>query len=267
MFLTHILQTLSNKISGLLIGKTFTASTMGYYSRAEHTSDIATLSISGVLIQVTYPLYSAVQDDKERLISIIKRITTTLSFFTTPLMCLLILVAKPLFLILFSETWLPCVPYFQMLCIAGMAACLQAVNYQAISAIGKSKIMFGWEIVKRTAGIILQIGGLCLFGLKGLLLGNIISAWLAYFINITMVSNHVGYKNSQQIKDLSPTFIVSAIAIFVSYLGVEYLDLGVYLDGIVKALIFIIIYLIWALLFKPTAYHYALSIVKPIIKK
>lgn len=262
MFLTHILQTLSNKISGLLIGKTYTASTMGYYSRAEHTADIATMSISSVLIQVTYPIYSAVQDDKERLISIIKRIITSLSFFTTPLMCILILIAKPMFLFLFSERWLPCVPYFQVLCIAGMASCLQAVNYQAISAIGKSKVMFGWEIVKRTIGIVLQVGGLFLWGLKGLLLGNVISAWLAYFINITMVSKHVGYRNKQQIKDLLPTFIVSAFAFIISYFGVGFLDLVIYIDGIIKTLVFVVIYLFWALLFKPEAYVYVMSIIK-----
>lgn len=267
MFLTHILRTLSNKISGLLIGKVYTASTMGYYSRAEHTSDIATSSISGVLIQVTYPLYSAVQDNKERLINIIKRITTTLSFFTTPLMCVLILIAKPLFMVLFSETWLPGVPYFQILCIAGIASCLQAVNYQAISAIGKSKVMFGWEVVKRTLGIILQVGGLWLFGLEGLLIGNVISAWLAYLINISMVSKHVGYKNYQQIKDLSPTFIVSAIAYIVSYFGIGFLDLGIYLDGALKALVFVVIYTAWAVLFKPDAYEYAVSTVKSIMKK
>lgn len=267
MFLTHILRTLSSKISGLLIGKYYTASTMGYYSRAEHTSDIATMSISSVLIQITYPLYSAVQDDKERLINIIKHITTTLSFFTTPLMCLLILIAKPLFLLLFTETWLPCVPYFQVLCVAGIASCLQAVNYQAISAIGKSKVMFGWEIVKRALGIALQVGGLILFGLKGLLVGNVISAWFAYFINITMVSNHVGYKNYQQIKDLSPTFIVSFISVILSYFSVELFNLSVYIDGLVKTAVFLFIYVIWALWFKPDAYIYAMSVVKSIIKK
>lgn len=267
MFLTHILRTFSAKISGLLIGKTYTASTMGYYSRAEHTSDIATMSISSVLIQITYPLYSAVQDDRERLINIIKRVTTTLSFFTTPLMCLLILVAKPLFIFLFSETWLPCVPYFQALCVAGMASCLQAVNYQAISAIGKSKVMFGWELVKRTVAILLQVGGLLMWGLEGLLIGNVISSWLAYFINITMVSNHVGYKNYQQIKDLSPTFIVVTIAFFISYFSVGLFGFGVYTDGIVKALIFVSIYASWALIFKPEAYNYAMSIVKTIIKR
>ena len=152
MFLTHLFETLSSKISGLLIGRKFNPATMGYYSRAESTANMASLSIAGVMISTTYPLYAKVQDDKERLGNIIKRITTTLAYITYPILFVLILIAKPLFVLLFSEKWLPCVPYFQMLCIAGLATCLHAVNYQSIAAIGKSKIRFYWTMVNQVVG-------------------------------------------------------------------------------------------------------------------
>lgn len=267
IFLTHILRSLSSRISGLLIGKVYSASTMGYYTNASKTEDIASMSISSVLIQTTYPLYSAVQDDRPRLINMIKRITTTLSFFTTPLMCVLILVAKPIFIILYSDTWLPCVPYFQILCVSGLATCLQAVNYQAISAIGKSKVLFGWESVRRVIDLVLQVGGLYVFGLTGLLVGRVISTWIGYGINITMVSNHIGYKNIQQIKDLSPAFIVAAIAVAISYFGINPLGMTLYIDGVLKAIVFITIYASWAFIFKPAPFTYALGTIKSIILK
>ena len=107
MFLTHLFETFSNKISGLLIGRWFNPATMGYYSRAESTANLASLSVAGVMISTTYPLYASVQDDKERLANIIKRITSTLAYVTYPILFILILIAKPLFVLLFSETWLP----------------------------------------------------------------------------------------------------------------------------------------------------------------
>ena len=267
MFLTHLFTTFSQRITGLLIGRWYDPGTMGYYSKASETSKQATLSISGVMIQTTYPLYSAVQDDKERLINIVKRITSTLAYITIPILCILILIAKPLFIFLFSERWLPSVPYFQILCIGGMAGCLQSVNQQTIAAIGKSKVFFAWTIVKDSMGILLQIGGLIIGGLYGLLVGKVLSSWFSYFVNIALVSKYIGYKYYRQLLDLSPSFIVSFIAAGISYLCGLYLNSGLYLDALIKVVIFGIIYVGWSLLFKPEAYTYTLSILDSIKSK
>ena len=41
----------------------------------------------------------------------------------------------------------------QILCFAGLAVCLQAINLQAITAIGKSRTAFGWTLIKRVIGL------------------------------------------------------------------------------------------------------------------
>ena len=267
MFLTHLLTTFSQRITGLLVGRWYDSATMGYYSKASTTSKYATQSISGVMIQTTYPLYASVQDDKQRLINMVKRITSTLAFITVPLLSLSILIAKPMFVLLYSDRWLQCVPYFQILCVGGMAGCLQAVNQQTIAAIGKSKVFFVWTIVKQSIGIALQVVGLIVWGIWGLLVGKVLASWFSYFVNISLVSKHVGYKNFQQLKDLSPIFVVSAIAILAGYFGSSLLGWSLYPDGIVKALIFIAVYLGWSLLFKPEAYRYTLTVLDTLKSK
>ena len=267
MFLTHLITTFSQRITGLLVGRWYDPATMGYYTKASSMSKYATLSISGVMIQTTYPLYSAVQDDKDRLVNMVKRITSTLAYITIPMLCLLMLVAKPLFVMLFTERWLDSVPYFQILCIGGMAGCLQSVNQQTIAAIGKSKVFFVWTIVKHGVGIALQVVGLIVWGMWGLLIGKVLSSWFSYFINITLVSKHVGYKNYQQLMDLLPIFFVSGVAALASCYLISLLDLGLYLDGVVKAAIFLATYFGWSLLFKPEAYTYSLSVLSVLKSK
>ncbi len=260
MFLNHLFTTFSKRLTGLLVGRWYDPATMGYYSKASTTSKYATESLSGVMIQTTYPLYASVQDDKERLCNMVKRITSTLAFITIPLLCLLILIAKPLFVLLYTDRWLNSVPYFQMLCVAGMAVCLQAVNYQTIAAIGKSKTMFVWAVVKQSLGITLQVIGLIVWGMKGLLSGMIVSAWFSYFVNISLVSKHVGYKYYQQLRDLFPTFFVSGLSFTAGHLVSSVFDLGLYPDGLLKGIVFAVVYLGWSLIFKPEAYTYTLSI-------
>lgn len=262
MFFTSFLTTFSQRISSLLIGRKYDSAAMGYYTKATTTSQYATLSIAGVMIQTTYPLYASVQDDRDRLINLVKRITSTLAYISIPFLCVLIIIAKPLFLLLYSERWLACVPYFQVLCFGGIAGCLLSVNQQAIAAIGKSRIFFVWTVVKECAGITLQVVGLTVWGMKGLLIGNALSAWFSYFVNIALVSKHVGYKSFQQIKDLVPVLIVSIIAAFTGIMVTMPLHLSLYADGLLKSAIFLLVYFGWSLIFKPDAFKYTLSVVR-----
>lgn len=261
IFLTHLINQFSTQLQGLLIGKFYNASTMGYYSKAQRTESLASHSISAVMTQVTFPLYSEMQDDKRAMANVIKRITMTLSYLSFPLLFILLLVAKPLFVILYSERWLQSVPYFQVLCIAGLAGCLQAVNYQSISAIGKSKIMFIWTVVKRVVGISAMVLGLVFWGMKGLLAGVVFNYWFSYMVNISMVSRHIGYKWYQQIKDLLPVGVVSFGIAAICYLVGNLLHLELYADGGVKLILYLILYLGWTFAFKPEAYKYFISVI------
>ncbi len=261
MFLTHLINNFSNKIQGLLIGKVYSPAIMGYYSKAVSTEHLASSSISSIMTQVTYPLYAQAQSDLVQLGNMIRRLTMTIAYITFPLLFVLLLTAKPIFLLLYSDRWLASVPYFQVLCFAGMGACLMSVNTQPIAAIGKSKLMFTWTLVKRAIGITAIVGGLYLFGMKGLLGGVIFNCWFSYFVNIGLVSKYIGYKWIRQIVDLSPIAIVSTVAAVVSYLIVGLFHFNVYIDGILKAVVVFIIYFGWSMLFKPESYTYFLTII------
>ena len=267
MFLTHLLNQFGSQIQGLLIGRVYDASTMGYYSKAHATEKLASTSIGSVMNQVTYPLYAEAQDDKTMLANMIKRITMTLSYITFPLMFMLLLCAKPIFVLLYSDRWLQSVPYFQVLCLAGLAFCLQSVNNQSIAAVGKSRAMFTWTIVKRLIGISSIVAGLALFGMKGLLAGVVFGTWFTYFVNISLVSKYIGYKWTDQLLNIAPVTIASVISAIIAYVVGAMLSLPLYPDGIVKALVYACIYLGWSFLFKPEAFLYSKSIVSPLITK
>lgn len=266
MFLTHLVERFSTQLTGLVIGKVYNPSTLGYYSKALGTERLASHTISSIMTQVTYPLYAEVQDDKRLLINMIKRLTTTISYITFPMMFILMLTAKPLFILLYSDRWIQSIPYFQVLCVAGLAACLQSVNLQTISAIGKSKTMLVWTIVKRIIGLCAMVGGLLLFGMKGLLVGVIINAWFSYFVNISLVSKHIGYKWTQQLLDILPVGVASLLAAGIAFFSIHYLHLNMYLDGALKATIYLVVYIGWSLIFKPESYTYFLSIIPAKLK-
>lgn len=261
MFLTTLINTFCAKLNSLLIGKLYSAATLGYFSKAMSTESLASQSISSVLTQITYPLYAQVQDDKAKLCNIIKRLTSSIAYLTFPLMFLLMLTANSIFILLYSDRWIDSVPFFQVLCLVGISSCLQAVNTQAIAAIGKSKVMFSWTLAKRTVGLVFMIGGLMYGGMWGFLIGIIVYNWFCYFVNIGMVSKYIGYKWLNQLLDLLPIVSVSIIALVTSYAIVNNFHFSLYVDGIFKAIVFVSIYIAWSFIFKPESFIYTLSIV------
>ncbi len=260
MFLTNLISKFTKQIQGLLIGKVYNPSTMGYYSKALGTEKLASTSISQIMTQVTYPLYAEAQDDLVAMRNMIKRLTTTIAYITFPLMFILLLCAKPIFVLLYSERWLASIPFFQVLCIAGLATCLQSVNLQTISAIGKSRVMFWWSVIKQIVIIVLIVGGLYLYGMKGLLVGYVMGSWFVLFVNISLVSKYIGYKWWRQLLDILPVLVTSVIAALISYGCSHLLGLKMYPDGIVRFLVFLVVYLGWSFIFKPEAFTYTLSI-------
>ncbi len=264
VLLSNILNKVSGQINGLLIGRLYNPATMGYFSKASSTESMASTSVSSIMTQVTYPLYAAKQDNREELANIIRRITMTISFFTTPMMLLLCLIAKPLFVLLFSDKWLPCVPYFQILCVAGIAICLQSVNNQSLAAIGKSKLMFKWTIFKKIIEITLIVLGIVIGGIYGLLIAMVIDNWVIYLINAYNVSVHIGYPLKKQILSLLPVMIASVLSMVVAYLITSLFNLHLYADGLVKIALFITCYVGWCVLTKPESFIYSKNIVKSI---
>ena len=250
MFLTHVINAICNNIQGLLIGRFYNAQTMGYYSKGRSVEGMATNSISEALKQVTFPLYAEFQKDLNALADIIIKMTNSVSFVTYPIIFILILIAKPAFLLLYSERWLSSVHYFQVLCLAGLGTCLTSLNLQAIAAIGKSKLMFEWTIYKRIASIALIVAGMWIFGIEGLLWAVVIQSWMNYLVNAYLVSKHIGYKFSRQMLDMMPILLISVLAFVICLCVNHFVQTSIYILAVLDVVIYAAVYIGLSYLFQ-----------------
>lgn len=244
ILVSNLINTLCNNIQGLLIGRFYKPSTMGYYSKAKSTEELSSTFISNVIEQVAYPVLAEAQNEKPYLIRMLKKFIGVLAFITFPIIMLLILLAKPIFILLYSDRWLPSVPYFQILCIAGIAICLQGINYYAVAAVGKSDKLFLGTLVKRGVGLVLVICGLLIGGIKGLLFGMVCSSYFIYLVNAVLVSKYVGYSLLQQVKDLVPIVFISLLSFIVAFLigCLVKSTVNIYVLGLIRVLVFFPIY-------------------------
>lgn len=267
ILLSNLFNTFCNNIQGLLIGKVYNSSTLGYYTKAKRTEEYASTFISSVLDQVSYPVFSESQYDRERLVSILRKFIGVSAFFTFPLMLLLILLAKPIFIVLYSDRWLPSVPYFQIFCLAGIATCLQNIHYYAVAAMGKSKQLFRWTLFKRIGGLILIIGGLYLWGIYGILIASVLTSWLIYLINACLAAKYVGYHVKLQFPDLMPTVSVSIVS-FLAALSTCFINISnLYVESIIRMILFASSYLVLSYILKLNVLDSAKEVVVQIRKR
>lgn len=264
---SNLINTFCNNIQGLLIGKFFNPAMLGYYTQARKLEEIVSMSCSNVVDQVSYPVLSKLQFDNIGLKNAVQKLTSTLAYVMFPLMLILILIAEPIIMLLYGEKWLSCIPYFQILCIAGIAICLQGVSYNAVASKGKSKDLFIWTIIKRLLALIVLVVSMYIGGIIGLMWGCSIGSWIILFSNLYLVSKYVNYKFIEQIKDLLPILLLSIFTFLCSYTIDAMIECNIYIKAIVIVLLFIFVYIILSYIFKIKAFSLLKELIYDYLKK
>lgn len=250
ILLSSLINTFCNNLNGLLIGKFFNASSMGYFTQAKKLEHVFSLSIEAVVLQVTYPVLVEVKDNFERMKNVLKQFNSLLLYVVTPLMLLLNLLAVPIIRFLLGNQWLPAVPYLEILAFQGIAISLQGVNYNAIASIGRSKSLLMSTIVKRSVFILLLLLGMQLGGIKGILWGMTISSYFICVYNSVLIHKYVGYLLSRQFMDLFPIILLNALSYTLAYIVKCYVQENSILSYIGVFIMYVFLYVILSIVFK-----------------
>ena len=142
VFLMGFFTAIFDNLYTIVIGKVFSTAQLGFYTKANQFKKIITQTSTNVVGAVSFPVFSKLQNDKIALKNAFKKFNQHTMFFVAPISIIFIVIAKPFFLILLTEKWLPMVPYFQLLLVAGILYPIQSINIQILSALGKMKLNF-----------------------------------------------------------------------------------------------------------------------------
>ena len=254
LLFASIFQEICRNLQGLIIGRRFSSVEMGLYAQAKKLDDVASQALPNIIVQVIFPVYSQIQDDLEQTRQVLRINIRIIGFVTFPLMALLIVIAEPLIEFLYGHKWDAAVPYFQILCVGGMFACLQNVNYYAVAAQGKSNALFAWSLYKWGMLLLLLLVGM-FWGINGILWGMVISSLNIYLVNAALVAKYISYSVWRQFVDILPIALITVIVGCSIYVINSYWEF----HFIFQSLLFIVAYL-------GLAYICRLAVNKDIIK-
>ncbi len=210
LLVSGLIDTIWNQLYQVIIGKFYSTSDLGQFTRARGFSDIFSSNLTGVVQRVSYPVLSSIQDDNERLKQAYKKIIKSTMFMAFVLMLGLAAVAKPMVLVLIGEKWLPSVEFLQIICFSAMLYPLHAINLNMLQVKGRSDLFLVLEIVKKTIAIGPILLGIFI-GINAMLWGSVLTGFIAYYLNSYYSGRDLNYGIMEQIKDILPSFLIAFI--------------------------------------------------------
>jgi O-antigen/teichoic acid export membrane protein len=242
VMLTDLIGTVFNNLGDFIIGLKYSSANLAYYTKGKQLPTLLRSNIYTSLISVLFPGMSKVNDMNDQVKIISKRSIETLSYIIFPIMTGLFVVAEPLTLLLYTEKWLPIVPYVRIICIEAILSVPGTITLQAVKAIGRSDMMLKSEFIKKPillASILIALR----YGVLAIALILPINTFIEFVINGIMVKRTINYRLSEQLKDCSSALIMSAI-MGISIYFIAYLKIHAYLILLIQVILGIAVYVI-----------------------
>lgn len=223
LLVAQIISSIYSNIYNVVIGKRFTSSDLGFYTRADHFAMFAGGNISQIIQRVSFPLLSQIQDDDQRLLNVYKKYLQVVTFIIFPLIMLVFGTAKPMVLILLGEKWRGCILLLQILCFKYMWECVIQSNLNLLYVKGRSDLVLKLEVIKKSiAFTILAIT--LFFDLTVICIGQVIYALIALYLNTIYTKKILNYGFITQIKEILPWLILSLAIGFEGFFICNFLE-------------------------------------------
>ena len=197
-----------NNIYAMVIGKFFSASILGHYSRAESYANFPSISITGIIQRVTYPVLCTMQNDNQELAHTYRKFLSLSAFIIFPMMTGLSALARPFVVITVGHQWEFCAVLLQIICFSLMWYPIHAINLNLLQVKGRTDLSLQLEIIKKIVGTVI----LCIFipfGIVALCYSRILSSILCLIINTYYTGKLINVGFFRQMRDFIPTLLLS----------------------------------------------------------
>ena len=262
IMLSGLLDTVFKNSYQIIIGKFFPVQTLGHYERAKRFNDYPSVTITGILGKVTYPMLAQLQDDTARLSKIYRRLLRMAFFIIAPLMLGLAAMAEPLFAMVLGPEWVPAVPYFQILSLAAILHPIHAFNVNVLKVYGRSDLFLKLEVFKKAILTLALIIGFQ-FGVIGLVWSSVFTSIISLAINMYYSSKLIDYSTKRQFLDMLPILLLASLTFLLMYYSVYLLiDYSNIIQLTFVSLIGITFYLLIHSFFKVSPLYDLVTIIK-----
>lgn len=203
---SNLIRVLYDNAYSIVIGKKFSAASLGKYTRAGQFPTVANATVTSALNRVAFPILSQIQDDDERLIHVYEKYIQLTCFIIFPILLWMCGCAKPFILLLLTEKWIDCIPLMQILCFSLLLNSVTSINLDLLYVKGRSDLALRLEIIKKIIAITILFVSM-FFGLKAMCLGQVIYSFIDFGLNTIYTKKILNYGLWPQLRSMAPYFL------------------------------------------------------------
>lgn len=238
----NLLYALYGNIVPVILGKLGGTRDLGNYNRAANYAALPSSNITGVLMSVSFPALSKIQNDTERLAYNYRKMIKVSSFIIFPIMLMLSALARPVVITLVTAKWEACIILLQIMCFTYMFQPAQILNVNLLQIKGRPDLALRIEIIKKSIGAIVFIYAASHFSLVGLCVTDFCFTMFLLVINTYYTGKIINVGYVKQVKDMLPSLILSLVmygAINLTNLLTENLVLQIIIGGATGTIIYV----------------------------
>lgn len=210
LLFSAILNVVFKSIIPVLIGKYYSTRDLGFYTQSKRFNDLPSVNTTLIVQKVSYATLATIQDDDVRLKAAYRRIIQSVVFLVFPAMLILAATARPAILVLLTAKWEPAVLYLQVLVLGGMLYPLHSLTLNICQIKGRTDLFLKLEVAKKVITLILILAALP-FGVLAFVIAETVISIISYFINAKYNGDLISYPLKEQIADIAPIFLISAV--------------------------------------------------------
>lgn len=211
MMLSGFMITVYGDLASLAIGNRYTSEDLAYYNKGINYPKLLALNIVSSINTALFPIMSKIQD-AETLKKLVRKFNRISAFVITPMMLGFAAVGPAFVELLLTDRWNAAIPFLQICCINYAIQPIGMSSLQYLKASGKATEYLVLDMIRKCIGIATLVIAVVLNkGVIYIAIAEVISNFIAIFINMYPGKKHIGYSICEQITDVLPKFLLAGV--------------------------------------------------------
>jgi O-antigen/teichoic acid export membrane protein len=216
-FMGGVMATLvTQQADNLLVGAVLGPVELGIYTVAYRILTVLLEVLSTSARIVAFPMFSRVQNERERLARAYLAAMRLCSMIVAPVFLFCLVAAPEIVSVVFGQKWAPSVPVMRVLCVYGALQGVMSFNQALLSGVGRARLVF--RILLLLA--VLQVVGFAIavsHGIVWVAASLVIVSYVMAPVDLVIAMREVGLSLRAYIPTLLPAFLsagVMALAVY-----------------------------------------------------
>lgn len=220
LFLSGIIVFAIFNADNFVIGAMKGSSLLGFYTVAFNWGSMTCVVLSTTILNVFFPTFSRLQQDRKRIKSAYIRVLEYIAFIGVLANAGLLFVSNEFLTFVLghgTDKWIPALTTFRILCIYGICRCLLEPVGNVILAIGRTRELLITQIIMAVFELGLLYPSLKYFGIEGVAVVVTLSYLTAYPLLFWLLKQEIGLTSVEWIKGVYPSVVSLSVSAIILY--------------------------------------------------